>query len=214
MPTYRPIPWRGPQADPQIKAADVFRQPSSFMEEMDLVDPYELRALQNREHTACFTGHRAVSQNDAESIARLDPLLEAIYRRGFRDFLCGGAIGFDTIAAEHVAAFREIHRDVKLIFCLPCADQSAKWNKADAIKYERLLYLSDEIRVLSRSYYDGCMQVRNAYMIDHSYLCIALLNRMRGGTLSTVRYAYSQDVPVVNLAVPTSVEEYDHAFPT
>ena len=34
------------------------------------------------------------------------------------------------------------------------------------------------------------------------------MTHLRGGTLSTVRYAISQDVPVVNIAVPGAVEEY------
>ncbi len=214
MAIYIPHAWQGPRtyADKQ-SAADDFRQPPSIIQDTAMIDPYELRALKNREHTVCFTGHRTASSRDAIIIERLDLMIEAMYKRGFRDFLCGGAIGFDSIAASHVAAFRATHPEVKLIFCLPCADQSSRWKKADAVNYERLLYQGDEIRVLSPRYYDGCMQVRNAYMVDHSYLCVAMMKRLRGGTLSTVRYAYSQDVPVVNLAIPTSVEEYDHAFP-
>ena len=36
--------------------------------------------------------------------------------------------------------------------------------------------------------------------------------RLHGGTLSTVRYALTQDVPVVNLAVPGAVDEYRQSF--
>ncbi len=197
----------------QQSAADDLRQPLSCLQELPVLNTYELRTLQNREHTVCFTGHRFVKRNDEAMLERLDLLLEAMYQRGYRDFLCGGAIGFDAIAAEHVALLRQTHPDVKLIFCLPCADQSKKWKKADAERYERLLYQGDEIRVLSPSYYEGCMQVRNAYMVDHSSICAALMNQLRGGTLSTVRYAYSQDVPVVNIAIPTVLEEFDQAFP-
>ncbi len=212
MPTFTRKAWQGPRTYPANEsAADALRQPPSHMPQ-NAADPYELKSLANRSHTVCFTGHRLISQKDEAAIARLAPLLEMIYQRGYRDFLCGGALGFDQIAAEHVVQLREKHPDVRLIFCLPCADQSNRWKEADCSHYEHLLYLSDETRVLSPYYYEGCMQVRNAYMVDRSYLCVAYMARLHGGTLSTVRYALSQDVPVVNIAVPTALAEFDQSL--
>ena len=208
MPTFKRFPWQGPREHTRhANAADVLRQPPSFITPDGGQDAYDLRTRQNREHTVCFTGHRAFNRQDA-GLNRLEELLELLYDRGYRDFLCGGALGFDLYAAEHVVRLREKHPDVRLVFCLPCADQSSQWKRADCSRYERLLYLSDETRVLSPRYYDGCMQSRNAYMVDRSYLCVAYMARLRGGTLSTVRYAISQDVPVINLAVPSAVDEY------
>ena len=208
MPTFQRIPWQGPRTHTELaKAADVLRQPSSVISTSQS-DPYDLRTRENREHTVCFTGHRMISKSDEQSIGQLAELLKALYQRGYRDFLCGGALGFDMIAAEHVVKLRDQHPDVRLIFCLPCADQAAKWKRADCSRYERLLYLSDETRVLSPRYYDGCMQARNTYMVDRSYICVAYMARLHGGTLSTVRYAMSNDVPVVNIAVPGAVEEF------
>ena len=54
--------------------------------------------------------------------------------------------------------------------------------------------------------------MRNSYMIDRSYLCIAYMTRLHGGTLSTVRYALTQDVPVINIAVPSAFQEYAHSL--
>ena len=209
MPTFRRFPWQGPRNHPeQENAADVLRQPPSFDAAEVEIDPYDLRTRANRAHTVCFTGHRALGKSDEPALAKLDELLTLLYTQGYRDFLCGGALGFDLYAAERVLHLRRQHPDVRLIFCLPCVDQSSKWKRADCSRYERLLYVSDETRVLSPRYYDGCMQVRNAYMVDRSYLCVAYMARLHGGTLSTVRYAISQDVPVINLAVPGAVDEY------
>ena len=211
MPTYLRQPWQGPRKQSDIaKAADVLRQPPSGF--MGLSDPYELRTQANREHTVCFTGHRRLDKQDENLIRQLGPLLELLYQQGYRDFLCGGALGFDILAAEYVVRLRDKHPDVRLIFCLPCADQSSRWKRADCSHYERLLYLSDETRVLAAQYYEGCMQVRNSYMVDRSYLCIAYMTRLQGGTLSTVRYALTQDVPVINIAVPSAFEEYAHSL--
>ena len=209
MPTFTRIPWQGPRKPKtNAKAADVLRQPPSFIPTDGRPDPYELRTHANRTHTVCFTGHRAISKQDDAILALLEPLLELLYRQGYRHFLCGGALGFDLAAAERVVKLRLKHPDVRLIFCLPCADQSVRWRASECRRYERLLYLSDETRVLSPRYYDGCMQVRNAYMVDRSNLCVAFMKRLSGGTLSTVRYAAAQDVPVLNIAVPGAVDEY------
>ena len=209
MPIFKRFPWQGPRNYPEnANAADELRQPPSLHIANQGMDPYDLRTRQNREHTVCFTGHRALGKADEPSLAQLDALLALLYAQGYRDFLCGGALGFDLYAAERVTALRRVHPDVRLIFCLPCADQSSRWKKADCSRYERLLYASDETRVLSPHYYDGCMQARNAYMVDRSYLCVAYMARLHGGTLSTVRYAITQDVPVINLAVPGAVDEY------
>ena len=176
------------------------------------MDPYDLRTRENRTQTVCFTGHRMLGKQDEALLRQLSPLLERLYAQGYRDFLCGGALGFDLYAAGQVVALRRAHPDVRLIFCLPCADQSAKWRAADCARYERLLYLSDETRVLSPRYYEGCMQARNSYMVDRSSLCVCYMKRLGGGTLSTVRYALSQDLPVVNIAVPSALEEYAQSF--
>ncbi|MDD6050010.1 MAG: SLOG family protein [Clostridiales bacterium] len=213
MPIYHRLPFRGAHRGSfHAKAADVLRQPPSFISGHAPGDPYALRTRDNRAHTVCFTGHRSISAADEQLVAQLYELLMVLYAQGYRDFLCGGALGFDLLAAEQVVRLREKHPDVRLIFCLPCADQCARWKRADCSRYERLLYLSDETRVLSPRYYEGCMQARNAYMVDRSYLCVACMTHLRGGTLSTVRYAISQDVPVVNIAVPGAVAEYRHSL--
>ena len=205
--------WKGPRKKtPNAKAAHLLRQPPSFIQANRDEDPYDLRTRKNREHTVCFTGHRMMGKTDRESGCRLPELLEALYQRGYTDFLCGGALGFDTMAAEHVVQLRRRHPDVRLIFCLPCADQSARWSRVDCMRYEQLLYLSDETRVLSPRYYDGCMQARNNYMVDRSSICVAYMKRLGGGTLFTVKYALSEDLPVINIAVPSAVDEFIQFF--
>ena len=213
MPSFIRQPWLGPRKhSAHAKAADVLRQPPSFFQADGTADPFDLRTRANREHTVCFTGHRMIGHGDEQALSALDALLETLYQHGYRDFLCGGALGFDLYAAEQVIQLRSRHEDVKLIFCLPCADQTARWPANACRRYEQLLYLGDEIRVLSPRYYDGCMQVRNTYMVDRSSLCVAYMKRLSGGTLSTVRYAAAEDLIVVNLAVPGAAEEYAYAL--
>ena len=124
-----------------------------------------------------------------------------LYRRGFRQFYSGGALGFDLLAAEEVLLLRENLRDLRLVFALPCGDQTGNWPEKEIIRQRQLILLADETRVLSPQYYPGCMMVRNRYMVDHAAYCVCYLKRMRGGTMSTVAYALRQDVPVMNLAM-------------
>jgi len=48
---------------------------------------------------------------------------------------------------------------------------------------------ADAVINVSDNYFDGCMMVRNMFMVDNSSLVIAYLNYNRGGTYQTVKYA-------------------------
>lgn len=157
--------------------------------------------------TVCFTGHRQLKRELVSQLWEdLLRTLENLYRKGYRDFLSGGAIGFDMMAAEAVLHLQLVHPDMRLIMVLPCSDQSRRWTETDCQRYERILYAADETRVLSPAYYEGCMQVRNRHMVDHSAVCVCYMLRPRGGTLATVTYALRQDMPVINLAMGTPAE--------
>ncbi len=172
--------------------------------------PFSYQRLLDRDQSVCFTGHRRLTPDEMHTAYnQLKQLLEKLYQQGFRSFLCGGALGFDTLAERAVVDLRQTHDDVRLVMCIPCPDQSHRWNSRQCTYYEQMLYLSDEIRVLSSFYYDGCMQIRNQYMVDHSSICVAYMKKTRhSGTISTMRYAMSQDVPIINIAVPGAVQEY------
>lgn len=196
--------WKGPRPNPLHRT----RNAASMLRQCPIVSSDAASSNANRTQTVCFTGHRRLT--DAVSVrAMLTALLEKLYEQGYRHFLSGAALGFDTLVAQAVVALRHTHPDVRLVLCVPCPDQSSRWTQAQCAEYERLLYLSDEIRVLSPHYYDGCMQTRNRYMVDRAQLCVAyMVSVSHSGTVATMRYAMSQDVPIVNIAVPGALEEY------
>lgn len=174
-------------------------EPFSFVTREQIAEI--LQSKDRRKITVCFTGHRHIAEAQLERlIPLLDEMLEMCYQHGMRDFLCGGALGFDTLAAERVVRLRDLHAGVRLILVLPCSEQAVRWAEVDVHRYELLLYAADEIRVLSPAYYQGCMMARNQHMVDHSSLCLCYLQYMRGGTLSTVTYALQRKVPIINLA--------------
>lgn len=47
-------------------------------------------------------------------------IVTLLVSKGFKYFGTGGALGFDTIAAQAVLSVKETHPEVKLILVLPC----------------------------------------------------------------------------------------------
>ena len=155
------------------------------------------------ESTACFTGHRNLRQTDLPEIrSRVAGAISQAYENGYRAFLCGGARGFDTLAALEVLKFRSSHPDIRLIIAVPCSSQADRWTAEDRKVWQSVCDKADDVNILSDSYYNGCMQARNRYMVDASSLCLCYLVRFEGGTWSTVRYALHRGLLLMNLAMP------------
>ena len=130
----------------------------------------------------------------------LDIALNQAYMTGKRFFLSGGALGFDTLAAEAVLRLREKQASIKLILVLPCLDQSRRWSLRDQTTYQHMLAQADQTIYTSREYFEGCMQKRNRFLVDHASCCICYLRSCRGGTWNTVSYADDQGLSIRNLA--------------
>ena len=62
----------------------------------------------------------------------------------------------------------------------------------------KLPWGEDETMV-QQSYTPGCMQRRNRYMVDHASLLIAVNDGARGGTRSTIEYAFKRGVNVLDI---------------
>ena len=58
------------------------------------------------EHHCCFTGHRKLSKAVLNALPEiLDRRVNGLYSEGIHTFYAGGALGFDTLAAEAVIRF-------------------------------------------------------------------------------------------------------------
>lgn len=148
--------------------------------------------------SCCFTGHRQILREDQPTLQmRLHDVVERLYREGCRDFYAGGALGFDTVAAECVLALREKRKDVRLHLILPCQDQTRGWRPADAARYAEILHMADTVTYTAKTYEAGCMQRRNRALVDAASVCVAYLRRDTGGTAYTVQYAQKKGIPVL-----------------
>lgn len=155
-----------------------------------------------RHVTCCLTGHRNLV---IEERARLPlQLRRAITRMAAREgverFLCGGARGFDLLAAQAVLQMKCVHTQLRLVMYLPCPNQTRGWQAADVRRYHAVLQAADEVHMLAPAYTADCMLTRNRRMVEDSAFCLAYCRGATGGTAYTLRYAQTCGLRVNNLA--------------
>lgn len=160
--------------------------------------------LPDKIESVCFTGHRNLTSSEERMISsKLRRILAMlIEKNGLTSCYAGGAIGLDTLAAIAVLDMRSSYPELKLNLILPCAGQDKTWNQQQKEAYNDIKDKADRVRVLSPTFYNGCMQARNRELLRSADLCIAYLRpgTSGGGSLNTVLQAAKLGVPVLNLA--------------
>lgn len=153
-----------------------------------------------RLHTVCFTGHRYIPQDRYDALkVQLTDLLENLIRQGYCYFGCGGALGFDTLAALTVLSLQEKYPEIKLILVLPCYDQCKGWLEKDVKVFNDILERANKVVYVEKNYTPECMFKRNRHLVDNSSLCISYLTKNTGGTAYTVKYAKENGVKILIL---------------
>ena len=153
--------------------------------------------------SACFTGHRVFPQSEG-LIKRLHSVLEEwICTKGITDFYAGGAIGWDTLAANIVLRLREVYPQVKLHLVLPCSSehQTAKWTSAQRSEFYRIRERADSVEYVCSSYFKGCMKERNIRLVEYADTCCFCFwdpSNFSSGTGQTVRLANKKQLMIVN----------------
>ena len=148
--------------------------------------------------SVCFTGHREVSHPDIG--ARLDVLVTQLINKGYRYFKAGGALGFDTEAAQSVLRLQKKYPHIKLILVLPYQSQSAKWTDEEKEVYENIKSRAEKVVYSSKGYKRGCFHIRNRMLVDESDVCVAYLVKCEGGAAYTVDYSHKKGLEVINIA--------------
>ena len=150
--------------------------------------------------TCCFTGHRVIYKEDAETIERdLAYVIEALIKQGIIYFGVGGALGFDMYAAETVLKLRENYPGVRLVLVLPCVDYDKLWTDTQKQRYIEIKKRADKVIFIEEKYHPGCMQKRNRHLVDHSSVCVAYMRKNSGGTAYTVNYAHKKGLQIINV---------------
>ena len=153
-----------------------------------------------REQTACFTGSRQLGTEERDQLfLRLMQTVETLLAEGIRYFGVGGALGFDELAARAVLSLRDIHPQLRLIVVLPCPDWDRLWPPADRDRYAWIVGQADKMVTVAPHYHQGCMQMRNRYLVDNSAVCVGWCRADTGGTAYTMRYAEKQGLRLIRL---------------
>ncbi len=147
-----------------------------------------------------FTGHRNIEPENLGIVKdRLKRAVEYAYNEGCRNFLCGGALGFDTLAAREVILFRLTHSDARLVMVLPCREQSTNWSERQRDSYDYILSNADEVIYTGDDYTPSCMRKRNMYLACNCDILICYLSKSASGAGQTVRMATKLYKKVYNL---------------
>ena len=161
------------------------------------MDVYKIDAAR----CVCFTGHRSFTSDPDTLRLRLQLAILELEARGYRQFLCGMALGFDMLAAQTVLELRR-ERPLTLTAVMPCSADNyvGHWSDAQLKQLDALLQQADRVITLSQLYEAGCMARRNRFLVTNSSFVLACQEREQGGTWQTVQLAEQLGRPVWNLA--------------
>lgn len=136
-----------------------------------------------------FTGNRN-TQKTSDICWRLHEKIEDYIQLCCKKFLCGNAVGADTLFSLSVLKHKEKYKDIKLILYLPCKDQDKFWTQEQKKEYREILEKADEIVYISEKYTETCMLLRNIKLIENSTYLLSIFNGIsEGGTYYTIKKA-------------------------
>lgn len=150
----------------------------------------------DKEITACFTGHRSY---DGSRNLELEGAIRELYALGYRNFLCGMAIGFDIEAAEIALALRQELAGLKVLAITPFDGMQRRFPEEWKSRFERIIAEADEAITLAPKYSVEVYAVRNNFLVDNSSACIAYFDGSTGGTAYTVRRAVKGLLRLINI---------------
>ena len=154
-----------------------------------------------------FTGYRPEKFpfGDNETDPRCEQLKQKLFceilrmtREGVNVFMSGMARGVDLWAAEAVLQIQNVKpsQKIELWAIIPYDRQPLAWNAKERARYQRILERAAHVEYISHDYYNGCLQKRNRYMIDHATHLLAVYDGQPGETASTIRYARKKGLEI------------------
>lgn len=159
-----------------------------------------------KSRTCCFTGYRPQKVNwefnsSSKEFLRVakavENLINQAIKNGYRYFISGMALGFDTLCAETVLKLKTINPEIKLICALPCKEQDKYWSDLQRQIYKKIIEQADVVQYVSENYTGYCMFKRNKFMLCNSSLVIALFDGKSGGTKTTLNLAKKSGLDIL-----------------
>lgn len=99
-----------------------------------------------KNQACCFTGHRNISKSDLPNVLqKTDEYIRKMINCGIVSFFVGGALGFDTLAAELLFKIRDADAPfIKVILAYPFEGYTNRWRDPQKKKHRMLLPLYDQ----------------------------------------------------------------------
>lgn len=155
-----------------------------------------------------FTGHRpdkigGYNENNPITFKIKKELfknIESLINKGVHTFICGGALGVDTWAAEIVLELKKKYFWISLWIASPFPSQPSQWPIHALNRYEHILNKANKVIQVSNDPYSSYkMQLRNEWMVDNSEILIAVWDGSKSGTMNCVKYAQSKHKEIIQL---------------
>lgn len=155
-----------------------------------------------RKKTCCFTGHRDLPSKLLPVIRRQtsEAIEKLISENHVRYFGVGGAIGYDTLAAEVLFELKKIYPHIKVILVYPFEGFTSRWSAEQKVAFAKRLPLYDKRVCVAKAASKESYLMRDRHLVDGSAYCIAYCTRETGGTAYTLRYAKEQGIHIRNIA--------------
>ena len=154
----------------------------------------------DRETTCCFVGQRGLPKDKIEDIVKnLNQKIDNLIDQGVTNFISGGSLGLDQIAASLIVAKKEMGKNIRLIFALPYKNQDEHWKTEQKNLYHDLLAQADEVVHVSPQYGDGCIKKRNRYMVSRAAYCICAMAYPTEETEKTIKFARQKGLKITSL---------------
>ena len=147
----------------------------------------------NKKYTCSVTGHREVDSLLKKS--DLKRVFIDIIDSGYDTFLVGMAVGFDMMCFSVLEELKSDY-NFRIIACIPCENQDAKYSFQQKKLYRKFVEEADEKVVLNKQYTPYCMFERNRFLIDNSSLVVGYIRKNTGGTKYTLDYAKKKGVEI------------------
>ncbi len=122
-------------------------------------------------------------------------ILEAI-RQGCTTFLSGMSPGVEIWGAEIVIRLKDRFPDLHLVAVIPCPGFDTEWPEEWRARYNRLLSLSEYVKVLNETNDPAACQCRDEWMVRHSSLVLAVYGGPSGRPCHVLRQALRLRIPV------------------
>ena len=176
----------------------------------------DLSCLSPQADTLCFTGHRpkniysrlAYSEMRREDyqgiVLRIRKEVRSAYEEGFRNFLSGGAQGFDQLAFWAVHGLKKEYPDIRNRLVLPFEGQDSVWSREGLFsqaEYRQMKRHADSILICAKTDKSAssarkALLYRNQVMVALSSLVIGMTKdaswkeeSSHGGTAHCLRLA-------------------------